>query len=198
MKQLWLLTGGNGAGKSTLFRLFLEPHGIKFVNADLIAKEMSLDNPEEFSYQAAYFARKLFDELLEAGVSFCFETVFSHPSKIDFAAKAKSLGYTIILVYLHLESPTLNQARVTQRVNEGGHNVPMHKIRDRIPRTMRNISAVLPIVDEARFLDNSFKDDPFKLVATIKRGECQKIADPFPKWAEGMIQDGMGHQNSPC
>ena len=49
-----------------------------------------------------------------------FETVFSHPSKIDFLAQAKSLGYEVVLVYIHLTNDELNQARVAQRVSEGG------------------------------------------------------------------------------
>ena len=49
-------------------------------------------------------------------MSFCFETVYSHPSKIDFIAQAKALGYQIIMVLIHLESPTLNQARIASLV----------------------------------------------------------------------------------
>ena len=36
-------------------------------------------------------------DLLNRGLSFCFETVFSHPSKIDLTAHAKTLGYRGIL-----------------------------------------------------------------------------------------------------
>jgi len=38
-KQLWLLAGGNGAGKTTFYRLQLEPLGMPFVNADILAKQ---------------------------------------------------------------------------------------------------------------------------------------------------------------
>jgi len=38
-KQLWLLAGGNGAGKSTFYRTQLEPLGVPFVNADVLAKK---------------------------------------------------------------------------------------------------------------------------------------------------------------
>jgi predicted ABC-type ATPase len=40
-KQLWLLAGGNGAGKTTLYRLQLEPLGMPFVNADVLAKQLT-------------------------------------------------------------------------------------------------------------------------------------------------------------
>lgn len=50
--------------------------------------------------------------------------MFSHPSKIDFRARAKALGYTVIMVLIHQEHAELNAARVAQRVQAGGHNVP--------------------------------------------------------------------------
>ena len=185
-KQLWLLDGGNGAGKSTFYQLFLKKYSIIFVNADLIAKEISPDNAEEASYQAAHMGGFYRNKLLAEGISFCFETVFSHRSKIDFVAKAKSLGYQIILVYVHLENHTLNQARVLQRVSEGGHNVPADKIISRIPRTMENIRKVLPLVDQAYFLDNSSYSNPFRQVALFKQGTVAYL-EPLPEWAKVIL-----------
>ncbi len=186
-RQLWLLAGGNGAGKSTFYHLFLAPRGIQFVNADLIASEMDPAKPEKASYDAAYVAELLRENLLTQGISFCFETVFSHESKIDFVARAKALGYEIILVYIHLESPQLNAARVHQRVAEGGHNVPVEKIFKRIPRTMKHIATAASIVDEARLLDNSSRENPFRQVAIVKRGRREKLVNPLPSWAADIL-----------
>lgn len=188
-KQLWLLAGGNGSGKSTFYRLFLEPRGIKFINADLIAKELVPENPEDASYKAAHLAQHLREDFLQKGMSFCFETVFSHVSKIDFVAKAKALGYEVILVYVHLESPELNEARVSQRVSEGGHNVPFDKIQSRIPRTMKNIKKIIPLVDSARLLDNSSHENPFQQVAAVKRGRRKDLIFRLPLWAEEILED---------
>ncbi|MCF6255574.1 MAG: dephospho-CoA kinase [Gammaproteobacteria bacterium] len=108
-KQLWLLAGGgNGAGKSTFYRLFLASTGLPFVNADILAKELNAEQPKVVSYKVAKLAGKLCLDLLRTGTSFCFETVFSHPSKIDFLAAAKSAGYEIIFVYIHLQNDQLN------------------------------------------------------------------------------------------
>ena len=52
---------------------------------------------------------------MQAGISFCFETVFSHPSKIDFLVQAKASGYQVILMMIHLGSPQLNQARIAMQ-----------------------------------------------------------------------------------
>jgi predicted ABC-type ATPase len=188
-KQLWVLAGGNGAGKTTFYNLFLAPKGIRLVNADIIAKAISPENSEKVSYEAANVVEQIREELLQQSVSFCFETVFSHVSKIDFVAKAKAQGYEIILVYIHLDTSELNEARVYQRVTEGGHNVPVDKVHSRIPRTMKHIAAVLPIVNEARLLDNSYRKNPFQQVASVKRGRRQWINDPLPQWAEEILKD---------
>ena len=187
-KQLWILAGGNGAGKTTFYNLFLAPKGIKLVNADIIAKAINPENPQKVSYEAANVAEQIRKKLLRQGVPFCFETVFSHASKIDFVANARAQGYEVILVYIHLSTSELNEARVYQRVTEGGHTVPVDKIHSRIPRTMRHISAVLPLVNEARLLDNSYRDNSFQQVARIKRGIRQWVKDPLPQWAEEILR----------
>lgn len=188
-KQLWILAGANGAGKSTFYRLFLKSRGINLINADIIARAINPVNQESASYKAMILAERLREDLLAQGISFCFETVFSHPSKIDFIARAKSLSYHIVLVYIHLETPELNEARVHQRVAEGGHDVPPQKIRSRIPRTMKHIATVLPLIDEARLLDNSLFDAPFRKIAVIEHGALTESVSPLPGWAKKVLKD---------
>ena len=186
-RQLWVLAGGNGAGKSTFYNMYLSKYGIKFVNADLIAKDLDSENPEGLSYHAATLAAKIREDLISQGVSFCFETVFSHESKIDFLAQAKANGYTVILIYIHLFDSSLNEARVKQRISEGGHSVPIEKIHSRIPRTLKLIKTALSIVDEARILDNSSKDNPFQQVIVMKSGHYETKSDSSPEWARDLI-----------
>ena len=187
MKQLWMLVGGNGAGKSTFFEQALEPFGFPFINADMIAKEVYPDDPEGNSYHAAKLAEAMRMEQLRLGKSFCFETVFSHPSKIDFIGHAKALGYQIILVLIHLSSAELNKARVGQRVLDGGHSVPAEKIESRIPRMLANVKTAIPLCDEVRVLDNSRLDNPFKPVMTVKNGDCNYHITPSPQWARDLF-----------
>lgn len=188
-KQLWVLAGGNGAGKSTFYDQFLAPTGMLFINADILAKQLDAEHTEVVSYKAAILVEKLRTQLLDSGTSFCFETVFSHPSKIDFLANAKSLGYEIILVYIHLQTVELNQARVAQRVKQGGHNVPTDKIISRLPRTMRHVRDALPLVDRVKFYDNSSHSQPFLSVASLDTGHLHIQMDTLPEWAEEMLLD---------
>ena len=186
-KQLWLLAGGNGAGKSTFYRTRLAPLGIPFVNADLVARELFPESPELHSYEAMQIVEEIRDNLLIDGRSFCFETVFSHPSKVDFVGKAKALDYVVILVMIHLEATSLNKARVAQRVEEGGHDVPDEKIESRIPRLLRLVRSVIPLCDYVYLLDNSLADNPFIQVLTIRNGQVEKMLDPLPDWARQLV-----------
>ena len=187
-RQLWLLAGGNGAGKSTFYRTRLQPLGLPFVNADIIARELYPDAPEEHSYDAARTAEEIRYGLLQESRSFCFETVFSHPSKIDFVAHAKTLGYQVILVLIHLESAELNKARISQRIESGGHHVPDEKVEQRIPRLLKHIKTVIPLCDQVHILDNSSARNPFKPVMVIRDGKIEVQQSTVPEWAEAFLR----------
>ncbi|WP_292950522.1 MULTISPECIES: AAA family ATPase [unclassified Neptuniibacter] len=186
-KQLWMLVGGNGAGKSTFYRKYLERRGMPFVNANVLAKQVFPDDPEGNSYEAAQLATQMREQLLIDGAIFCFETVFSHPSKIDFIAKAKAFGYQVVLVFIHVDNISLNKARISQRVEEGGHFVPDKKVETPIPRTLENIRNVLPLCDHVRFLDNSSYEDPFQQVVTIRNQTTTEHMQPLPTWAADLL-----------
>ncbi len=193
-KQLWLLAGGNGSGKSTFYRTRLAIKGISFVNADILAKQLYPHAPEMHSYDAAMLAAQIRSQLLQEGQSFCFETVFSHPSKIDFVAQAKTMGYEIILVFIHLEIVSLNQARIAQRVSEGGHNVPNEKVIDRIPRVLKLIKQVIPLCNQTYILDNSRTDNPFQQIAVICDGQLKLKHTIIPQWCRELLTDYLEPQ----
>lgn len=188
MKQLWILTGANGSGKSTFYNTRLKPLGMPFINADIIAKELYPEAAEDNSYAAAKLAEQIRLRLIKEGRSFCFETVFSHPSKIDFLAQAKALGYQIIFVFIHLELVDLNKARIAQRVERGGHHVPDDKVLSRSPRSLANAVKAMPLCDQVRILDNSSNQNPFKPIITIKQHELVYQESELPNWAKVFIE----------
>ncbi len=188
-KQLWLLAGGDGAGKSTFYKTRLEPLGLPFINADVLAKQLYPEQAKKQSYEAAKIAESMRMQLLQQGRTFCFETVFSHPSKIDFIAQAKAVGYEIVLVFIHLDTESLNQARVAQRVSEGGYHVPEDKVRNRIPRVLKNIKQALPLCEHCYLLDNSRLDNPFLPIAEIHNGQISHKASLLPSWGRTLLID---------
>jgi len=188
-KQVWILAGANGVGKTTFYQNFIQATGMPFLNADVLAKKLDNKNPENVSYDAAILITQLRSALLKTGTSFCFETVFSHHSKIDFVAQAKAHNYEVIVVYIHLENAELNQARIAQRVLQGGHTVPAEKIVSRIPRTMKNIRAALPLADVIQIYDNSYFNTPFKIIAELRNGKYKQRVNKLPEWAKQVLAD---------
>ncbi|WP_373001605.1 AAA family ATPase [Marinobacter sp.] len=185
--ELWLLIGGNGAGKTTFYERFLARRKIPLVNADNIARSVWPDAPEKHSYEAALIAERERLRLLEERQTFCFETVFSHPSKVDFVAAAKAAGFRVRLFYFHLELTALNKARVASRVKSGGHSVPEAKIESRIPRTLANLRQCIGLADEMHLVDNSSLDQPYMRVAVWEAGQWRLCEEDLPEWATDLI-----------
>lgn len=160
-----------------------------FVNADILAKQLYPLSPELHSYEAAQIAVEIRTQLLQQGECFCYETVFSHPSKIDLVANAKAQGYEVILVFIHLDMIQLNLARITQRVNEGGHHVPEEKVINRIPRLLKYIKRTLPLCDYVYILNNSRRDNPFQSIAILKKGQLTLLKKPLDTWVKELLLD---------
>lgn len=183
-KVLWILAGGNGSGKSTFFQNFLKGSGIEFINADLIEKKLQIAPSDKSSYEAATIARKKYRDNLTHGRSFCFETVFSHESKLEMLMEAKDRGYYVNLVFIHLRNPDLNKLRVDQRVETGGHAVPAEKIVTRIPRTLALMQDALVQTDCGMLYDNSGSgNDAFRRIAVKKDSTITLYVEQLPQWA---------------
>lgn len=189
---LIFLAGANGAGKSTFFAEYLGELGLPFVNADVFGGMLRAADPtappEAIDRRAFDRAEETRAALLEAGVSFCTETVFSDSrhAKLDFLERARASGYAVFLVFIGLESADLSIGRVMHRVAGGGHDVPDDKLRQRFPRTLANLSAAIPIADEAFLFDNSSARQPYRLVAAYARGQLVSAFPPLPSWMAGL------------
>lgn len=183
-RVLVVVAGPNGAGKTTFVDTFLNPLGIRVVNPDAIARALFPTSPEEAAYEAARAADVIRADLLDREFSFCVETVFSdrEGAKLAFLKKARSRGYVVILVFIGLESSALSAARVMQRTEEGGHDVPDEKIASRFPRVLTNLRKALTFVDHAFIFDNSSADEPYRFVAELRGGRIVKRGTVRPEW----------------
>ena len=128
--------------------------------------------------------------LLNTCDKFTFETVMSHPSKLDFIRLAKSLGFRIYLYFVSLEDPIMNIARVEARVRQGGHDVPKEKIVNRYERTMNLLLDAIKLVDRAYLFDNS-STHPI-LFATSQHDEISMVNEEFaPDWFRKYVIDKL-------
>jgi predicted ABC-type ATPase len=147
---LLMIAGPNGAGKTTLFRN-LRQSGVDFgeyINPDDIALELQ-GSYDERVRQAQTIADQRRDACIAAGRSFSFETVMSHPSKIDILARAKATGFFVQLFFVGIDDPRTNIDRVRLRVAQGGHDVPLDKIIPRWMRTMALLGGAIKLADQS-------------------------------------------------
>ncbi len=180
---LWVLAGPNGAGKTTYYeRKIRRILKAEFVNADILARERWPAAAERHTAEAARLADARRLELTNARRSFVAETVFSHPSKLDLLERAKGKGYIVWLTFIYLESAELAIARVRERVEHGGHDVPTDRIRGRYGRLPAMIRAAVHLVDRAFIVDNSYLDRALRDVVVFERGRVTYAVDDPPRW----------------
>ncbi len=138
---------------------------------------------------AVFEAEKRRREHIERRESFAFETVFSHPGKLEEIQLAKEAGYYIRLVFIGLANPQLSIARVMRRVARGGHAVPPERIPGRYARNLENLAKALPLVDEALIWDNSAEDQKPVEVLEFQNGMLLKRSAEIPAWVERTLGD---------
>lgn len=181
-KNLYIIAGCNGAGKTTASFTILPSilNCKEFVNADEIAKGLSPFQPEAVSFEAGRIMLHRIEELVHSGEDFAFETTLASKSYRGRILQAQSLGYRVILLFFWLRDMELAKYRVSSRVKEGGHNIPVEVIERRYSAGIRNLFDIyLGIVDEAMIFDNS--DGKHELIAE-KSGNSPIIAVSFEKF----------------
>jgi predicted ABC-type ATPase len=173
------LAGANGAGKSTFYHAHLQSAGLRFVNADVLSRELKIG-----PYEAARMADSLRRELVRQRESFVFETVFPDPvgDKVAFLKDAATAGYTVILCFIGISGPEVSEQRVAVRVSQGGQDVPTDKLQTRYPRTLANLRNALREVPHVWIFDNDDLRHPYRLAAVYENGNPVHWRKPIPRW----------------
>lgn len=142
------------------------------------------------SYEAALISDFLRRKLLAEGKKLSFETVMSHPSKLDILTIAKEQGYKVYLYFICTESPELNIGRVKQRVKQGGHAVQDAKIEERYYRTLAQLKEAISRTYRAFVWDNSTTEA--RLILSVENGSDVTVEhDWIPNWiADYLLQPG--------
>jgi len=189
-----MIAGPNGSGKTTLVN-HLRRRGVylgEYVNPDEIAAGLSGAYDERVR-EAQHIAERRRSEYLRSGTSFTFETVMSHPSKVEFFAEAAAMGFDTILYFVATSDPELNVLRVAQRVAMGGHDVPADRIVSRYHRTMAALPAALKVASRAFLFDNS---GPEGLVLAAFTGDLDetgatdrgiRVQPDAPEWVRDAV-----------
>ena len=163
--KLYIIAGANGSGKTTFAKAFADIHGLYFINADEIAKELDPENITKYQVKSG---RIFFQELkkrLSENNSFIIETTLSGKYLVKYIKKAQANGFEVELIYLFLEKPETNITRVSNRVLNGGHHVPKDDIIRRFYRSKEMFMHTYEkLVDKWTIYYNS--DEVFERIAT--------------------------------
>ncbi|MGH7995470.1 MAG: zeta toxin family protein [Opitutaceae bacterium] len=194
---LLALVGPNGAGKSTFYERHLDKINLPFINADLLARALidaGAPAGEATERLAAELAEARRREMVAKRESFITETVFSDPvgAKVQALRDAQAAGYTVIIIFLCVDSAELTALRVESRVRDGGHSVPPEKIAGRYERMRQNVKTALTFVDFAIVVDNSSFEEPLRAVAATAGGKVIYRASPLPWWTLDVLPKAEG------
>lgn len=144
VKTLYLIAGANGSGKTTLaHELLREEKGLVFLNADEVAAKIG----DDLGLSAGKIILSEIDKMIAAKKSFVMESTISGNHHLNVLNKARKAGYKIVLIYVFLDMPEFNLARIRNRVALGGHNVPEDAVRRRYGRSLKNFADVKKISD---------------------------------------------------
>ena len=190
---LIVIAGPNGSGKTSTTRLVIKHEWAEqcvYINPDEIAQSKFGDwNDVNAVRQAVEYCETWREQLLQERKDFIFETVLSSEGKVDFLRRAKEAGYFIRMFFICTESPTINAARIANRVMEGGHDVPIKKIISRYEKAIINSIKVAGFADRTYFYDNSIENQNAQLLFRSIDGKLAKqYVETLPQWTETIIE----------
>ena len=133
------------------------------------------------SYVGSAIAEVVRSHLVKEGISFTFETVMSHPSKVAFLREAQRHGFRTYLYFIATGNPQINVARVRARVRRGGHDVPDDRVIARYWRSLDLLRQAVAHADRSYVFDNS-GDAPAFIAEGANGGAPIPVSRAVPEW----------------
>src|SRR2546428_10156693 len=98
------------------------------------------------------------------------ESVFSDPqgAKVDFLKECRSNGYTVVMVFIGLESADLSRGRIMERVEAGGDDGPREKNVTRFPPTVSHFRQTPTLFDQTVLFRNNLAGQPYSFFAEVR------------------------------
>ncbi len=92
------------------------------------------------------------------------------------------------LFFIATKHPSINASRITKRVMEGGHDVPIAKIISRYYKSILNCELIANVVDRLYVYDNSIDGEEAKPLFRLSNGVLGKMyVDKLPEWAKNIL-----------
>jgi predicted ABC-type ATPase len=138
------------------------------------------DNANSNPYYAAALSDIIRNRLVLNRKSFSFESVMSHYSKVDLLKYAQASGYRTYLYFVATDDVEINIERVKNRVNEGGHSVPIDKIRERYVRSISLLREAIRYTNRTYIFDNTGSES--MKMAEINEGKEMVLHSYIRPW----------------
>jgi predicted ABC-type ATPase len=123
--------------------------------------------------------------------SFTFETVMSHPDRVELMEEARRRGYRTYLYYVCTDSVSINAERIESRFKQGGHDVPGSVIGERYRRSLALLPRAIAASSRAYLFDNSGSKHRF--VAEYESAKPVRFGNDLPRWLKSAgIAIGVG------
>ncbi len=168
--ELFIVIGPNGSGKSSALFESAISKNLPFVNPDDVAQSdfSDIEDIHKRNILAWKECNVQRECMLARRITFGFETVGSHPSKLEIIDTAHSYGYVVTVMFVGTENPQINIERIASRVLKGGHGVPNEKVISRYKRTMNMLYDYYLKADTMQIWDNSITS-PNEKTCTIRK-----------------------------
>lgn len=177
--QFWVIAGPNGAGKTTLVSGRVGDR-IPVINPDEIAARLPLIGGRLDERQAGTLALDRRAELLASRESFAVETTLTGSSTLRLMRSAKASAFKVALVYVGLSDPDLSLQRISDRIDAGGHAVPVSVAVRRYPASLAALSGAIELADRTFILDNSGRRR--RLLLVREDGRVRFVTRDLPEW----------------
>ena len=197
--------GPNGSGKTTMMTS-LKKNGLRVegqtvfppedeINPDLVAQTLThLPEGRAREEAAQRKAWEMRADLLADRKPFSFETVMSHPSRINELQLLKAANYSVYLTFITTNDPRKNVARVAQRVRDKtttGHDVPVDKIVGRYERTLDLLPKAVEVATASYVYDNSYDGQLPTLQASVLPDGSIHLNDRVEPWVQARLVDPL-------
>ena len=151
-----------------------------------IARGLSPLAPERAQFEAGRIVLSRFEQFIREKRDFCLETTLSGRTYRKHFAAARAAGYHVRLDFLLLPDVEDSIRRVADRVDQGGHNVPLEDLRRRFRVGVQNLFSIYrQVIDTWSLYDNG-AHIPVPLaygtandLTIVAEAAFQKVAETF-------------------
>lgn len=183
-KRLYLGTWGVRTSQSE-FIAFVRQHPlfpqIEVEPPQIVDDAMVFGDTDKLGYLIPIVCDFFRQRWIASGESFTFETVMSGSDKLEILRLARTRHYRSYLYYICTDDVSINEARISNRVEQGGHSVPIDKLEKRYERSLVQLADAIKAVSRAYMFDNSGKEH--RLIAAFENGDVVELyEDPLPRW----------------